>query len=91
MVIDRTDYKDDVLNIEANTRRKYNIINNEDGTVSLEDVTVYLQRGDDFSAAILNTIFAMLGGITIKVVSQIEYDAIPTPRPSKTLYLIPKE
>lgn len=43
----KSDYKDDVLNESKNTRRKYNMIQNEDGTVSLEDVTEYEQIGDE--------------------------------------------
>ena len=52
----RTDYKDDVLNINTNERRKYRMINNADGTVSFEDVTDYLQYGDSFGALDLNAI-----------------------------------
>ena len=52
----RTDYKDDVLNINTNERRKYRMINNADGTVSFEDVTDYVQNGDSFGSADVNTI-----------------------------------
>lgn len=48
----KTDYKDDVF--EGN--RKYRMINNDDGTVSFEDVTEYAQQGDMFSAKELNGI-----------------------------------
>lgn len=50
----KTTYKDDVLNTSANEKRKYNMITNEDGTVSLEDVTDYSQVGDSFGAADIN-------------------------------------
>lgn len=50
----KTDYKDDVLDTSKNEKRKYNIIQNEDGTVSLEDVTEYSQVGDSFGAADIN-------------------------------------
>lgn len=50
----RTDFKDDVLDVTQNERRKYNVIHNEDGTISLEDATVYLQQGDSFGANDLN-------------------------------------
>lgn len=50
----RTDYKDDILNADVNTQRKYRMIQNEDGTVSFEDVTEYEQVGDVFGAAIIN-------------------------------------
>lgn len=49
-------YKDDILDTSVNTRRKYNMIENADGTVSLEDATTYLQVGDDFGAADVNEI-----------------------------------
>lgn len=54
----RTDFVDDVLDTAANLQRKYNLIENEDGTVSFEDVTVYLTTGDNFGANMLNEICA---------------------------------
>lgn len=89
--IARTDYKDDVLDTSQNTSRKYEIVENSDGTVSLVDRTVYTQLGDEVTAAILNTIFTMLGGFTMVETTQSAYDALPTPRPAKTLYIIKKE
>lgn len=50
----KTDYKDDVLDTSVNTVRKYNMIQNDDGTVSFEDVTEYLQTGDSFGAQEMN-------------------------------------
>ena len=47
----RTDYKDDILDTSVNEKRKYNLITNSDGTVSLEDVTEYSQVGDSFGGA----------------------------------------
>lgn len=47
----RTNYKDYVPTTEL---RKYNMINNADGTVSLRDVTTYEQEGDRLSAGVLN-------------------------------------
>ena len=52
----KTTYKDDVLNASVNTRRKYNMILNDDGTASFEDVTVYSQIGDTFGAGDMNAI-----------------------------------
>lgn len=49
-------YKDDILDTSVNTRRKYNMIQNADGTVSFEDATVYSQVGDTFGAADVNAI-----------------------------------
>lgn len=56
----RTDYKDDVLDTTVNTQRKYQMTNNEDGTVSFTDVTQYTQVGDSFGALDVN---AMNGAI----------------------------
>lgn len=50
----KTDYKDDVLDTSANEKRRYKLIQNDDGTVSLEDVTTYLQTGDSFGAKDIN-------------------------------------
>lgn len=52
----KTDYLDDILNADINTRRKYNIIQNDDGTVSFEDVTEYSQVGTVFGAEQVNEI-----------------------------------
>ena len=50
----KTTYKDDLLDTSVNEKRKYNMIQNADGTVSLEDVTVYSQVGDSFGAGDVN-------------------------------------
>lgn len=47
-------FKDDVLQAEMAGKRKYRIIQNEDGTISLEDVTNYSQIGSNFGAAQMN-------------------------------------
>lgn len=52
----KTDYKDDILDSTQNTRRKFRMIPNDDGTFSFEDVTDYLQYGDSFGALDLNAI-----------------------------------
>lgn len=46
----KTNYKEDIFS----GNRKYNMINNGDGTVSFEDVTEYSQVGDTFGAADIN-------------------------------------
>ena len=56
----KTNYKDDILNTSVNTQRKYRMVNNADGTISLEDVTVYTQNGDTFGAADVNKITAKI-------------------------------
>ena len=48
----KTDYKDDIL--ATGNLRKYQMINNSDGTVSFQDVTVYEQTGDIFGAGDIN-------------------------------------
>lgn len=50
----KTTYKDDLLNTSVNEKRKYNMIQNADGTVSFEDVTTYSQIGDSFGAVDIN-------------------------------------
>lgn len=54
----KTNYKDDILDTSVNTQRKYRMVNNADGTISLEDVTVYTQNGDTFGASEVNQIHA---------------------------------
>lgn len=52
----KTDYKDDVLDVSANEKRKWIITENGDGTVTIEDATTYSQTGDIFGSADLNAI-----------------------------------
>ena len=49
-----TNYVDAVLNAEVNTRRRFNLIDNGDGTVSLEDVTDYTRVGSNYGAQDIN-------------------------------------
>ena len=51
----KTTYQDDVLDTSVNEKRKYNMIQNADGTVSFDDVTTYSQIGDSFGAADINS------------------------------------
>lgn len=48
------DFKDDIL-ATTNQKRKYNLIQNDDGTVSFEDATEYQQTGSDFGAGQINS------------------------------------
>lgn len=50
----KTNYKDDVLSSSMNGRRKYQMIDNDDGTVSFEDKTEYDQEGDVIKAEDIN-------------------------------------
>lgn len=52
----KTDYKDDVLDVLVNEKRKWIITENGDGTVTIEDATTYSQTGDIFGSADLNAI-----------------------------------
>lgn len=50
----RTDYTDDILDLEQNTNRKYEITTNQDNSVSFTDVTAYEQEGSTFGAEDFN-------------------------------------
>lgn len=52
----KTDYKDDIINTTSNEKRQYEMIQNDNGTVSFNDVTVYEQVGDILGAKELNEI-----------------------------------
>lgn len=47
-------FKDDIINSSMGGKRRYKIINNSDGTISLEDATTYDQVGSNFGASQLN-------------------------------------
>lgn len=49
-------FRDDVLASAMGGKRRYNIVQNTDGTYSLEDVTTYTQVGSNFGAAQMNAI-----------------------------------
>jgi hypothetical protein len=91
----RTDYKDDILDAEKNTSRKYNMITNEDGTVSFEDKTDYTQTGDNFGSGDINRMNNAIndlskgnGGVTIskKDVYSTEEQEIGTWIDGKPIY-----
>ena len=50
----KTNYKDDIPAESENEKRRYNVIHNADGTITLEDATEYTQKGDDFGSADIN-------------------------------------
>lgn len=52
----KENYKDDILDVSVNTKRKYRMTENADGTISLDDETVYTQEGDSFGASDINAI-----------------------------------
>lgn len=47
-------FKDDILASSMGGKRRFNLIQNDDGTYSLEDVTEYTQTGSDFGAGQIN-------------------------------------
>lgn len=49
-----TNFQDDIINASMGGKRRYNLIQNIDGTVSLEDVTDYDQVGSNFGAGQIN-------------------------------------
>lgn len=51
-----TNYKDDIMNPSMGGKRRYNVIQNTDGTISLEDATTYDQVGSNFGAGNINAI-----------------------------------
>ena len=68
----KTDYKDDVLDTSVNTNRKYSILQNIDGTVSLLDASVYTQNGDTFGAGDINATNAKVNELEEKLGSQFQ-------------------
>lgn len=52
----KTDYKDDILNTSVNQLRRYTIVNNADGTISLIDSTAYSTVGTFIGAKDINLI-----------------------------------
>lgn len=47
-------FQDDIMNSSMSGKRRYRVINNSDGTISLEDATTYDQVGSNFGAGQLN-------------------------------------
>ena len=50
----KTNYKDDILDLTQNDKRCFEEIQNQDGSKSFRDVTVYEQEGDNFGASDMN-------------------------------------
>ena len=89
----KTDYKDDVLSVDMAGKRRYQMTENTDGTVSLEDESTYTQEGDMFGAADINATNVQvnknteaLGGCKIQVVT-----ALPGSPDAGTLYFVEEE
>lgn len=77
-----TDYKDDILDTEINTKRRYRMTTNADGTVSFTDETSYAQTGTQYGAkdvneerATINEIISAINNIVDNIVSEKIEDA----------------
>ena len=64
----KTNYVDDVFS----GNRKYNLINNTDNTVSLEDATTYTTEGDVLNASAINGITTAINAVEGAQVNVIE-------------------
>lgn len=65
----KTNYVDDVLDTTKNQLRKYQQIQNDDGTVSFVDVTEYTQVGTSFGAKDINDTNAAINDVNGKLVA----------------------
>lgn len=63
----KTNYVDDVLDTTKNQLRKYQQIQNDDGTVSFVDVTEYTQVGTSFGAKDINDTNAAINDVNGKL------------------------
>lgn len=67
----KTNYVDDVLDTTKNQLRKYQQIQNDDGTVSFVDVTEYTQVGTSFGAKDINDTNAAINDVNGKLNNRI--------------------
>lgn len=67
----KTNYVDDVLDTTKNQLRKYQQIQNDDGTVSFVDVTEYTRVGTSFGAKDINDTNAAINEVNGKLKSKI--------------------
>lgn len=49
-----TNFQDDILDTSMSNKRRYQIIENSDGTISLEDVSTYVKVGSEFGMEEVN-------------------------------------
>jgi hypothetical protein len=68
----KTNYVDDVLDTTKNQLRKYQQIQNDDGTVSFVDVTEYTQVGTSFGARDINDTNAAINDVNGKLPEYID-------------------
>lgn len=76
----KTNYVDDVLDTTKNQLRKYNQIQNNDGTVSFVDVTEYTQVGTSFGAKDINDTNAAINEVNGKLI-KYKIDKISVNKP----------
>ena len=62
-----TNYRDDVLDTSVNTKRKFTMIDNGDGTYSFDDETVYSVVGSDYGASDINRTNQAVNNLNAKV------------------------
>ena len=71
----RTDYKDDILDTSVNKKRVYNLIDQSGNVVmsglSLEDVTVYSQNGDELSSSAVNEAFGNINNRNLRTYTSL--------------------
>ena len=79
----KVNYKNDILASSMGGKRQYNMINNQNGTVSFEDVTDYDQEGDILSAGDFNNTNAEINGLTRVVISST------TPSDTSVVWIMP--
>lgn len=72
----KTNYVDDVLDTNKNQLRKYQQIQNDDGTVSFVDVTEYTQVGTSFGAKDINDTNAAINDVKDKLTKITHYSGI---------------
>lgn len=67
----KEDYKDDVLDLTQNANRKYEEIDNQDGSISFNDVTVYEEEGDAFGALDINATNSFVNAMKRTIAEQM--------------------
>lgn len=72
----KTNYVDDVLDTTKNQLRKYQQIQNDDGTVSFVDVTEYTKVGTSFGAKDMNDTNAAINDVNRKLTKITHYSGI---------------
>lgn len=75
----KTDYKNDILADSMNGLRRYEMINNDDGTVSFRDVSEYTQTGDGVTAGAMNSIGTHINSIENFLPLRYEVDEVSVP------------